>query len=378
MQLPIQTERWLVTAVGIAAIYVTSIIVNWAWRSRRPKNYPPGPPSLPFVGNAFQVPLQKQYLKFTSLRKDYGDIVGLKFGVHNIVVLNSARIVHELLEKRHDIYSGRSRRGVVPHVLRDGPHVTVSEGEYLRQWRTAARLVLRPSGLREMLPLHAASAAFCVHKIMNSQTTDDIFRALENWALTGPMKAVCGVSGAQRDPEWMKWYYTFAEENLDILEPAAIPPLDVFPMLHYVPKFLAPWKVIAERVFHAREVLCNFTLECARDGYEKFKAAAARGENVNYEGLMARVLREQTETGKSTFTDEQMRKVGGGLLEASIGTTLASFRCWLKILLAHPEVVVKIQEELDTVCGASGPPQGEHLDSLPYLKACLQEVSNTL
>lgn len=378
--LQVMIKHWFGTAAGLAALYICFFLVSWAWKSCRPKGYPPGPPSSLFIGNILDMPATKQYLKYTELGQQYGEIVGLKFATQNVLVLNSARVVHELLEKRHEIYSGRAYSGILKHVMRDGPHITVSEGEYLRRWRAAARVLLRPSALREIRPQQSAAAAYCVERIIQAahqpEQSEVIFRALESWALTGPLNAVCGVSGAERDPAWMEWYYAFSKENLEIMEPTSIPPLDIFPVLHYVPNLLAPWKAIARRVNDNREAICNFTFENAQRGYAEFQAAAERGEKTNNEGLMARVLRGQCEGGseKTQFSNEELAKIGGGLLEASIATTLASFRCWLKILSAYPQVVDKIQAELDVVCGKTEPPQETHIDLLPYLKACLQEV----
>jgi cytochrome P450 len=378
-------ERWLSTlsaALAAAALYTTWVVTSWAWNSRRPRDYPPGPKTKLWLGNILDMPATKQYIRYSELGDEYGELLGLKFATQNVVVLNSARVVNELLDKRHDIYSGRVYHGILKHVMAEGPHITISEGEYLRRWRAAARLLLKPSALRELLPMNAAAAASCVARIIEaSDNSDDdhsepVFRAIEAWAMTGPLKAVCGISGANRDPAWTQWYMDFSKINLEIMEPAAIPPLDLFPFLHYVPAALATWKTAARRVNADREEICNMTLRNARAACARRKEAGGE-EKAGFESLMARVLREQEEGDpdrKNRFTSEEMAKIGGGLLEASIHTTLASFRSWLKILCAHPRVVARIQEELDAVCGTERPPTAEHIRSLPYLDACLQEV----
>jgi cytochrome P450 len=378
--------RWPSTLSAIlaaAAVYTTWVVASWAWNSRRPRDYPPGPKTKLWLGNILDMPATRQYIRYSELGDKYGELLGLKFATQNVVVLNSARVVNELLDKRHDIYSGRVYHGILKHVMAEGPHITISEGEYLRRWRAAARILLKPSALREVLPQNAAAAASCVAQIIEASDNNDggdhsepVFRAIEAWAMMGPLKAVCGISGANRDPAWTQWYMDFSKINLEIMEPAAIPPLDLFPFLHYVPAALATWKTAARRVNADREEICNLTLRNARAGYAQRKGAGDE-EKAGFESLMARVLREQEEGDpdrKNRFTNEEMAKIGGGLLEASIHTTLASFRSWLKILCAYPRVVARIQEELDAVCGTERPPTAEHIRSLPYLDACLQEV----
>jgi hypothetical protein len=47
-------------------------------------------------------------------------------------------------------------------------------------------------------------------------------------------------------------------------------------------------------------------------------------------------------------------------------------------MISHPEAFRKAQEEVDRVCGASTMPTKEHIDMLPYMKAIMMEVSETL
>lgn len=75
----------LQTALGfvrlaLAATLVTlgTAIAYYAFASRRPKNFPAGPTSLPVIGNAHQLPLVMPFLKFAEWAKVHGSIYGLK------------------------------------------------------------------------------------------------------------------------------------------------------------------------------------------------------------------------------------------------------------------------------------------------------------
>jgi cytochrome P450 len=66
--------------------------------------------------------------------------------------------------------------------------------------------------------------------------------------------------------------------------------------------------------------------------------------------------------------------MGGGFLDASIDTTLAAFQSMMLCLVAHPRELERATKEIDSVC-ADRCPQPEDLRNMPFLKACLMEVS---
>jgi hypothetical protein len=98
-------------ATCAASALVIATVVKYILASRRPKGFPNGPATLPLIGNLHQLPTTKAFLKYEHLynlridmltfsrfqewRKEYGDIIGLKFGPTNVVVLNNYKHVKE-------------------------------------------------------------------------------------------------------------------------------------------------------------------------------------------------------------------------------------------------------------------------------------------
>ena len=81
------------------------------WRasqiSKRLPSYPPGPPTLPIIGNIHQMPTKDAHLQFQKWAKEYGPVYSLMLGTKMLVVLSSDVAVKELLDKRSAIYSDR-------------------------------------------------------------------------------------------------------------------------------------------------------------------------------------------------------------------------------------------------------------------------------
>lgn len=116
---------------GAAAGFSVTVLLGFiAWTFTKPTSrhlLPPGPRPFPLIGNALDIPREKEWLTYHHLAQKYGaympsqrqvrdlktkifytgDIVHLEaFGQH-IVVLNSAKAVHDLFERRSAIYSSR-------------------------------------------------------------------------------------------------------------------------------------------------------------------------------------------------------------------------------------------------------------------------------
>lgn len=67
--------------------------LKWILSTSRPENFPPGPPTIPGLGNLHQMPPSKPYLKFHEWSKQYGDLVSLKMAGGNLVIINNPKIV---------------------------------------------------------------------------------------------------------------------------------------------------------------------------------------------------------------------------------------------------------------------------------------------
>ncbi|KAF9691096.1 hypothetical protein EKO04_010652 [Ascochyta lentis] len=364
-------EFILQSLIGVALVYTIVSIVRFSLLSIAPKDFPPGPPTLPFIGNVHHFASNKLHVKFTEWRKTYGEIVGLKAGPANIVVLNSAEVARELLEKRGNIYSGRPTDYIFrEHIVHGAQHVLfVQNDAYLKRWRSAVRHLLGPAGTEQALPLQNAAASYLAYSLVLEP--DKFQDHLHNWGMGTPLTAICGHRGAQKDHELIKMFYDNQKNWLELLNPGSAPPVGMFPLLKYVPEFLAKWKRQAKELRKNQLSFYYMMLNSAKDELARNQA----GKNDKPDGfmsLMARLLQGQGERGG--FDDHQLAYLGGGLLDAAVDTTYLSSLTFIKVLGAHPEVLKRAQAEVDKFSSTTEPPQPKDLEKLQYLKACFFEV----
>ncbi len=63
-------------------------------------------------------------------------------------------------------------------------------------------------------------------------------------------------------------------------------------------------------------------------------------------------------------------------MEAGSDTSASTLLSFLLAMIKHPDEFKKAQMEVDQVCGSLRSPTSEDIDRLPFLKACMDEVSN--
>jgi hypothetical protein len=92
---------------ALCAVLVAILAYRVSRVGRRPAGYPPGPPTLPIIGNLHLMPKEKPHLQFQKWAEEYGPVYSLILGTKVMVVLSSDQAIKDLLDKRSGIYSSR-------------------------------------------------------------------------------------------------------------------------------------------------------------------------------------------------------------------------------------------------------------------------------
>jgi hypothetical protein len=89
---------------------IAGLFILLAFRRRAPRStlpLPPGPKPRPLVGNLFDLPREKEWLTYHAWAQQYGDLVYVEALGTKVLILGSAAVANELMDRRSAIYSSR-------------------------------------------------------------------------------------------------------------------------------------------------------------------------------------------------------------------------------------------------------------------------------
>ncbi|KAK5661856.1 hypothetical protein OQA88_9960 [Cercophora sp. LCS_1] len=351
-------------------LYLAYRITHFALSTLRPPNFPPGPPVLPLLGHIHLLPFSKSFLTFAKWSRQYGPILGLKFGPLNVVVLSTPSQVRHLFQLHSATYSAR------PYMAIPCDYVFTSEWShhpgfmsipFQRAQQKACHHHLSSAGLAQLVPIQRTYATI----LLGELATHPFEECFHRWTLGVACALISGTRLAKLGHNWAAEYHNTQKKLLELLEPGGVaPPIDIFPFLAWIPERWAVWKRKARGVRTGVMGTYQALFENAKRGVE------AQVFGGKYEPLLARLLRERSE-GKGEFTERDIALIGGGLLDGASHTTVGTALYLVQALAAHPEAQRRAQAEVDGVFGREHWPSEDFVfqeEQFPYLRACVLEV----
>ncbi|OIW26904.1 cytochrome P450 [Coniochaeta ligniaria NRRL 30616] len=352
-----------VQACLLIVLLVVAFLFKYYLASRRPRDFPPGPPTVPFIGNIAQVPRVKAFLKYQRMQAEYGSIIGLKIGSQNVVILNSYNHVKALFDQRGSIYSSRPSTYIANEVVCPNEiHILLMQ--YGAEWRKQRKIlqsILNVNVVDKLLPLQEAEAAQTMLQLV--QDPGGYYDHIRRYTTAVILASVYGRRGARFDSPNVQALYHAQDQFTAIIEQGASPlPVDEFPLLKALPEFLAPWKARARAVRREQKGLYLGLLRETRERME-----AGKGGDC----FLRTMLQDQE---KNDMDDEHVAYLAGNLMEAGSDTTASTLLSFLLAMIKYPEELRKAQKEVDAVCGSLRSPNSDDISRLPFIKACMDET----
>ncbi|KNG45206.1 cytochrome p450 [Stemphylium lycopersici] len=310
---------------------------------RRPPGCPPGPPTLPILGNIHLIPKEKAYVQFQKWAEEYGPVYSVILGTKVMIVLSSDQAVKDLLDKRSGIYSSRPEVYLGNIVSNNDRMLLMPYGDKWRMVRKIVHNALNINVARTYIPYQELEAmAMLVGVLEAPELFIDQIRRYTN-SLTTQM--IFGFrTSSINDPKLLKLYSTFTP---------------CFALYQISPFHRANTQSICMHK-DEKELYLGHWLD----------AKKAIRDGIAKPCFCVDVLRAQDE---EHFSDSLAAYMSGSLLEAGSDTTAAELIGFVQAMLLFPDIAKSAQEELDRVCGPRLPTLDDW-PNLPYINGCIKET----
>ncbi|KAG8943004.1 hypothetical protein FRC03_002723 [Tulasnella sp. 419] len=234
-------------------------------------------------------------------------------------------------------------------------------GNELRKFRKVFAELMKPSSRQHVSSILMAEMSQLLYE--TQQNPDQLYDHIRRYSASTVFSVIVGQRLPQVTSPICKEFFETWDLVNDMLAPGHTPPVEMFPLLNYIPdKFARNWKSKCATLKQRLDVF----LEGLKKEAEK--RLAEQKPNGSY---LETVLEKAKEWD---IDDDGLQSLTGALIFG--GTTLpAAAVQWVAfIAAAYPEFQRKVQEELDDVIGDARAPTVDDLSHLPYLSKFIKEV----
>ncbi|KAB0359668.1 hypothetical protein FD754_003824 [Muntiacus muntjak] len=334
-------------------------------KRRRPKNYPPGPPRLPFIGNFFQLDFDKAHLSLQRFVTKYGNVFSMDFGTFPSVLITGLPLIKEALVHQDQNFANRPLMPIEIRIF-NNKGLIMSNGHVWKEQRRFALTTLRNFGLgkKSLEERIQEEAAYLIQEIgeENGQPFNPHFTI--NNAVSN---IICSITFGERfdyqDDQFQEMLRLF-DEVMYLRTSVWCQLYNVFPrIMNFLP---GPQQTL----FSKWEKLKMFVANMIENHKRDWNPAEAR----DFIDAYLQEIEKHKGNAASCFHEENLIYNTLDLFFAGTETTSTTLRWGLLYMALNPEIQEKVQAEIDRVLGQSQKPSTAARESMPYTNAVIHEV----
>ncbi|CAE7233806.1 unnamed protein product [Rhizoctonia solani] len=326
---------------------------------------PPGPPSYPIIGQLLGMPRSSEGQAYIDMSAQLdSDIISYSFFGKTIIVLNSNKVAHDLLEKRSNIHSGRYCAPMIasPNLMNMQDFMAFMDTNDL--WRRQRR------SINSRLSKHAVTAFRTSQElevrrllsrllVAHKEPVSSEFLSKEFYRTTSALflQSVYGYDLKSSDDPFFTDIITLNAVLSKASQPTAFL-VNALPWLEYIPDWMpgTGWKQTAR----------------------EWRAQKDRAMGDVYDWAKQRMVSGNDDSSIVSLTYKEVRQMGVSDAEADefSGTETSTLAMmWFVVAMAlHPEIQEKAQREIDEAVGSNRLPTMEDRTQLPYVEQLLSEI----
>ncbi|XP_070762876.1 cytochrome P450 2F2-like isoform X2 [Enoplosus armatus] len=340
------------------------VFLFFQFRSRRPKNFPPGPTVLPIVGNILHISLENPLKDFEKLRKSYGNVYSLFIGSKPAVVINGLNAMKEATVTKANDFAGRPQDLFVNDSTRRKGVILADYGSSWKAHRRFALMTLRNFGLGKdsMEERIHGEIQYTINTLEKS-----IGKTLSPQVMfhNAASNIICQVLFGTRyeyDDDFIKVIVQCFTENAKIANGPWAMLYDTFPMIRNLP---LPFKKAFENVETCQSLAKRLLAE-----HKKTRVPGEPRDFVDcYLDEMDKVC-----ACVCSFSEEQLTMYALDLHFAGTDTTSNTLLTGFLYLMTYPHIQERFQQEIDRVLEGKDRASFDDRHRMPYVQAVIHEV----
>ncbi|CAA7391704.1 unnamed protein product [Spirodela intermedia] len=363
---PEELGKLVLTLFVVVAAAAAVICVLW-WGKKKGRGLPPGPMGLPLLGS---LPFLRPDLhcQFVELAAQYGPVMSLRLGTKLCVVVSSPAGAKEMLRDRDAVFAFRDVP-VSAAVITNGAQ-EIGWNNDPESWR-----FLRKVTVRELLSSSSFDGFYALRKREVRRAVRELYErcgtvvtvgeALFQTLLDLMLSMLWGstLEGEERTRVGRE----FREVVHKITENLGVPNVSDF-----IPA-LAPLDLqrVARRM-KKLAIWCDSILDRIIDKRVNLGKGEGAGKTKDFLQVLLDVVDKKE--SELPLTIEHVKGVFLDIIVAATDTTTGTMEWAMAEMMEKPEVMRKVQEELDAVVGKDAAVEESHLPRLPYLDAVVKET----
>ncbi|MCD7457467.1 hypothetical protein HAX54_035153 [Datura stramonium] len=346
---------WLAVALVAVLTYLVQELMG------KKKKLPPGPRGLPLIGNLHMVG-KNLHQDLNKIAKKYGPIISMRFGFVPVIVASSPYAAEQFLKNYDQIFASRPYSEVSRYIFYDQRNLVSSKyGPYWRNMRKLCTLqLLSNAKIHSFQPMRKQELAILVNflkQVANANVAVDLTDKIGSLSANMACLMVFGNKYMDKDLG-EKGFNELVQETMHI---AARPKLgDYIPLIG-----MFDLQGLSRRMKELAKIFDEFLERVINEHLHNFTEQKQTKDIVD-------TLMEIMHHKEAEFEFDR-RHVKAVLLMASMDTSSTAVEWILSEVLRHPDVMKKLQNEMEQVVGRNRMVEESDLESLEYLDMVIKE-----
>ncbi|CAH9070992.1 unnamed protein product [Cuscuta epithymum] len=348
---------WVWTTIALFAAAAAALLLHLHSSVKKKKKVAPGPRALPILGHLHLLGKNPHH-DLSKLAKLHGPIMRLRFGFIEHVVVSSPPAAHLFLNTHDLLFAGRPPHQASNHI--NYGQINLTFGQYGPYWRA----------IRKICTLELLSS----HKIRSFQSvrTEEMCLLVESLKSAAETDLSARVAAMAADMSCRTVFgkkYEFKDVDERGLKVAVKETMELFArpnLADYFPPYLG-WVDLQgfRRRLKATAELFDTFLERIVDDHEQ------RDEKRDFVDILLSI----SKSGETDFpfSRQHVKSILLDMFITSMDTSATVIDWTICEIIKHPQVLKKVQQELESNVGLDRMVDESDLEKLKYLEMVIKE-----